>query len=135
MWATVVGSRRVGVASDESDAVGRRGPHVFLDTARPLRARGATGADDAKLSSSLSDPTKPSDSSSSSVSQASLAFFLGAGLALGLAAALAFAGAFAGAGLVATGLGGAGFGFGAAAFFGAGFFFCLEPQSSSESSS
>ena len=108
MWATVVGSRRVGVASDESDAVGRRGPHVFLDTARPLRARGATGADDAKLSSSLSDPTKPSDSSSSSVSQASFFFGLGAGLALGLAAAFAFGGALgAGAGFAT------GFGFGA----------------------
>ena len=103
---------------------------------RPLRARGATGADDAKLSSSLSDPTKPSDSSSLSVSHSFFflgfgATFFGAGLA-----ALAFAGAFAGAGLVATGLGGAGFGFGAAAFFGAGaFFFCFAPQSSSESSS
>ncbi len=104
---------------------------------RPLRARGATGADDAKLSSSLSDPTKPSLSSSLSVSHSF--FFLGFGLEAFGAAALAFAGAalaFAGAGLAATGLGGAGFGFGAAAFFGAGaFFFCLAPQSSSESSS
>ena len=113
----------------ELRAASDAGTHVFLvAAARPLLARGATGADDAKLSSSLSDPTKPSLSSSESVSQASLAFFLGAGLALGLAAALAFAGAFAGAVLAATGFGGAGFGFGAAgAFLGAGFFFCLAP--------
>ena len=68
---------------------------------------GATGADDAKLSSSESLPTKPSDSSSSSSDHAA---FLGAGLALGLglAAAFAFGGALgAGAGF------GAGFGFGA----------------------
>ena len=99
-----------------------------MDTARPLLARGATGADDAKLSSSESLPTKPSDSSSLSVSHSFFflgfgATFFGAGLA-----ALAFAGAFAGAGLAATGFGGAGFGFGAAgAFLGAGFFFCLAP--------
>ena len=62
---------------------------------RPLRARGATGADDAKLSSSLSVPTKPSDSSSLSVSHA--AFFLGFGAsALPGAAALAFGGFGAG---------------------------------------
>ena len=98
-----------------------------MDTARPLRARGATGADDAKLSSSLSDPTKPSLSSSESVSQASRFFGLGAGLALGLAAAAAFGAAFlAGAGFGAAL--GAGFGFGAAgAFLGAGFFFCFAP--------
>ena len=111
MWTTVVGSRRVGVAGGE---FGRREPHVFLVAAvRPLRARGATGADDAKLSSSLSDPTKPSLSSSLSVSHSF--FFLGAaflgagfGLAAALGAALAFGGALgAGAGF------GAGFGFGA----------------------
>ena len=89
--------------------------------ARPLRARGATGALDAKLSSSESEPTKPSDSSSSELHAAAFlaAFFGGAALA---------ALTFAGAGLVATGLGGAGFGFGAAgAFLGAGFFFCFAP--------
>ena len=111
-----------------------------MAAARPLLARGATGADDAKLSSLLSDPTKPSLSSSESVSQASLAFFLGAGLALGLAAAFAFGGALAFAGAAFGGALGAGagfatgFGFGGAFLTGA-FFFCLAPQSSSESSS
>ena len=80
---------------------------------RPLRARGATGALDAKLSSSLSDPTKPSLSSSLSVSHSF--FFLGFGATFfGAAlAALAFAGAAFGAGGLATGLGAAGLGFGA----------------------
>ena len=100
----------------ELRAASDAGAHVFLVAAvRPLLARGATGADDAKLSSSLSDPTKPSDSSSSSVSQASFFF----GLALGAAffgAALAFAGAAFGAGGLATGLGAAGLGFGACAW-------------------
>ena len=87
----------------------------MVAAARPLLARGATGADDAKLSSSESLPTKPSDSSSSSELHAA---FFGAGLALGLglAAALALGGALgAGAGF-ATGLGAAGLGFGACAW-------------------
>jgi len=85
--------------------------------ARPLRARGATGALDANASSSLSDP-KPSDSSSDSSSdQAAFLVALGAAFALG-----------AGAGFAT--------GFGAAAFFFAGAFFALAPQpSSSEDSS
>ena len=100
-----------------------------MDTARPLRARGATGADDAKLSSSESEPTKPSDSSSSELHAAFFAFGFGFGLAAALGAAFAFAGAAFGAGAgFATG-----FGFGGA--FLAGAFFCLAPQSSSESSS
>ena len=104
---------------------GRRG----VVAARPLRALGATGALDAKLSSSLSDPAKPSDSSSLSVSQASRFFGLGAGLALGLAAAFAFGGALAFAGAAfGAGFATGGLGFGAAgAFLGAGFFFCLAP--------
>ena len=102
---------------------------------RPLRARGATGADDAKLSSSLSDPTKPSLSSSLSVSHASRFFGLGAGLALGLAAAFAFGGALAFAGAAFGAGGGFATGFGFRGAFLAGAFFCLAPQSSSESSS
>ena len=112
----------------ELRAASDAGAHVFLVAAvRPLLARGATGADDAKLSSSLSDPTKPSDSSSSSVSQASFFFGLGLGAAF-FGAALAFAGAAFGAGAALGATLGAGFGFGAAgAFLGAGFFFCFAP--------
>ena len=101
--------------SDRSElrAASDAGAHGFLVAAvRPLLARGATGADDAKLSSSLSDPTKPSLFSSSSVSQASFAFFLGLGAGFGLAAA--FGAAFAFGGALGAGAGFAtGFGFGA----------------------